>query len=70
MDLSFSQVFGVATTICIGVIGWFIKRIFNDIQTVDERSRNNERDLYVKLAQTREEMLRLEIERLKSIKSS
>jgi hypothetical protein len=64
--VSLSQVFGVAVSVSIGVIGWFVKKIFAEMEKTEKRSRDNERDLYTKLAQTREEMLKMEIERLKS----
>ena len=64
--VSLSQVFGVVVSISIGVIGWFVKKIFSEMEKTEKRSRDNERDLYVRLAQTREEILKLEIERLKS----
>lgn len=66
MDISLSQIFGVLVSISIGVIGWFVKKIFDEIKQVEVRSRNNERELYTKLAQTREDMLRMEIDRLRS----
>lgn len=68
MDITLSQIFGIVISVAIGVIGWFVKRIFDEIEEVTERSRANERDLYVKLSQTREEMLKMEIDRLRSMK--
>lgn len=64
--VSLSQIFGVVVGISIGVIGWFVKKIFSEMEKTEKRSRDNERDLYTKLSQTREEILKLEIERLKS----
>ena len=39
----------------------FVQHLFNEIKV----SRSNERELYEKLAATREDMLRLEIDRMK-----
>ena len=38
----------------------------SDMEKTEKRSRDNERDLYIKLGQTREEILKIEIDRLKS----
>lgn len=65
-EVSLSQIFGVVVTISIGVIGWFVKKIFSEMEKTEKRSRDNERDLYVKLGQTREEILKMEIDRLKT----
>lgn len=65
-EVSLSQIFGVVVTISIGVIGWFVKKIFSEMEKTEKRSRDNERDLYVKLGATREEILKMEIDRLKS----
>lgn len=64
--VTLSQVFSVVVSIAIGVIGWFVKRIFSEIAENKTTSRNNERELYQKIAQTREDMLKLEIERLRA----
>ena len=65
-SISLSQIFGVVVSVAIGVIGWFVKKIFDEIKQVEDRTRNNERDLYIKLSQTREEILKYEIERHKT----
>lgn len=67
MDISISQIFEAVLGISIGVISWFVKKIMADIKQNEERSRDNDRELYAKIAQTREDMLKLEIDRLKSL---
>ena len=65
-SIPLSQIFGVIITVCIGIIGWFVKKIFSEMEKTEKRTRDNERDLYIKLGQTREEILKMEIDRLKS----
>ena len=69
-EIGTAQIFGIIISIAVATIGWFVKRLFSDIEEVKVRSRNNERELFQKIAQTREEILKIEIERLKSKKDN
>jgi Tfp pilus assembly protein PilO len=53
-------------SISIGVIGWFVSRIFDEIN----RSRQNERELYQQISKTREDMLNLHMTHLRELVSS
>lgn len=47
-------------TIGIGVVGWFVSKIFEEIK----RSRDNERELYQKVGETEKDILKLHIKLL------
>lgn len=59
--MSEDRIIGLLITAGFAVIGWFISRIFNEI----ERSRANERDLYGKIAAAETKQLQLHVELLK-----
>lgn len=68
-SLSSEQIFTIAQgvltfllSIGIGLSCWFVNKLFAEI----EKGRQNDRELYKMVAQTREDMLKLEVERLRT----
>lgn len=59
--MSPSDYIQILMAIAFALIGWFMRRIFGEI----EKSRINERELFIRLSEESQERLRLHIELLK-----
>lgn len=60
-EMSPSDYIQILMAIAFALIGWFMRRIFGEI----EKSRINERELFIRLSEESQERLRLHIELLK-----